>query len=57
MKAAFKPGGKCAGMEHLRLQPYSKACLARRAGAQTGHHLIPGRCMRGKAGYSHPRPR
>lgn len=54
MKAAFKPGGKCAGMEHLRLQPYSKACPSTAGGgAQTGHHLIPGRCMRGKAGYSH----
>lgn len=54
MKAAFKPGGKCAGMGHLRLQPYSKACPNTASGAaQTGHHLIPGRCMRGKAGYSH----
>lgn len=56
MKAAFKPGGKCAGMEHLRLQPYSKACPSTAGGgAQTGHHLIPGRCMRGNTAT--PRPR
>lgn len=54
MTAAFQPGGKCAGMEHLRLQPYNQPCPDTAAGErQTGHHLIPGRCMRDTANYNH----
>jgi hypothetical protein len=40
---------KCKGVDQkLILQPYSKAC----PGGGTGHHLIPGRCMRGQ-NYDH----
>jgi len=54
MVLAFQPGGKCAGMEHLRLQPYSDPCPDTASGErQTGHHLIPGRCMRDIANYNH----
>ena len=54
MVAAFNAGGKCAGMEHLRLRPYSSACPNTAGGKkQTGHHLIPGRCLRDTDNYSH----
>lgn len=53
MVAAFNAGGKCENMEHLRLRQYdkSKGC----GDSATGHHLIPGRCMREVSGisYSH----
>ncbi len=53
-KMFFAPGGVCSGMEHLKLQPYNKPCPNTKSGKkQTGHHLIPGRCMRGKKGYNH----
>lgn len=56
---AFGPGGKCEGVtEELKLQKYSKDCPPDADGnAQTGHHLIPGRCLRNepslKPDYSH----
>src|SRR5690606_16904168 len=54
MAAAFGKGGKCEGMEHIRLQEYKKPCPNNVQGEpQTGHHLIPGRCMRGTPGYNH----
>lgn len=54
MTAAFQTGGKCAGMEHLRLQPYNQPCPNTSAGErQTGHHLIPGRCLRDMPNYDH----
>jgi hypothetical protein len=50
----FKPGGICEGMDDLKLQPYNKPCPRNKNGKkQTGHHLIPGRCMRGNKKYSH----
>lgn len=40
---------KCKGVDQkLILQPYSKKC----PGGGTGHHLIPGRCMKGQ-NYDH----
>lgn len=54
MTTAFQPGGKCENMEHLRLRPYKPACEDTPGGAQqTGHHLIPGRCLRETANYNH----
>jgi hypothetical protein len=54
MAKAFGEGGVCEDMEHLRLQPYNKKCPDNANGKpQTGHHLIPGRCMRNYSGYSH----
>ena len=54
MTAAFAPGGKCAGMEHLRLQQYKEPCPDNSMGErQTGHHLIPGRCLRDTPDYNH----
>jgi hypothetical protein len=53
-EAAFEPGGKCAGMDALKLQRYDRPCPPAPDGeAQTGHHLIPGRCMRNVGDYSH----
>jgi len=50
----FEPGGPCAGMDDLKLQPYKKDCPNAPDGSrQTGHHLIPGRCLRDTANYSH----
>lgn len=54
----FEPGGVCAGMDDLKLQPYKQDCPSSPDGArQTGHHLIPGRCMRSPmknpTGYNH----
>ena len=49
-KAAFAPGGICHGVNaKLKLRPYKPGCPK----PQTGHHLIPGRCLKGKPGYSH----
>jgi hypothetical protein len=52
--------GVCKGMEHLKLQPYGKDCPPNANGKpQTGHHLIPGRCLgrvpgsSGVPGYNH----
>jgi hypothetical protein len=56
MTAAFGAGGICEGMEELRLQPYSEPCPGTEDGQlETGHHLIPGRCMREFDNYSHSR--
>ena len=56
MTAAFGAGGACEGMEELRLQRYSKPCPGTEDGQlETGHHLIPGRCMREFPNYSHSR--
>lgn len=47
MAVAFGEGGKCEKMEHLRLQQYKTPCPQDAKGNdQTGHHLVPGRCMR-----------
>ncbi len=54
MTAAFKPGGTCEGMKHLQLQPYDEPCPRSKGGRrQTGHHLLPGRCMDGIPDYNH----
>jgi hypothetical protein len=50
MTAAFGAGGKCEGMEDLRLQQYKEPC---EGGAETGHHLIPGRCLLDTPNYNH----
>lgn len=43
----FRPGGVCEGMDDLKLQPYKEDCPSSPSGErQTGHHLIPGRCLR-----------
>ena len=49
MAAAFGAGGKCEGMDHLRLCPYKDGCPS----GGTPHHLIPDRCAKGMTGYSH----
>jgi len=49
------PGGKCAGMDELKLQPYSRKCPKKKRKKRTGHHLIPGRCSRVSKKYSHSR--
>ena len=49
----FGPGGPCEGMDDLKLQPYKKACPKKKGKKQTGHHLIPGRCMRNIPNYNH----
>lgn len=49
MTAAFGSGGVCDGMTHIKLKAYKEGC----DGGKTPHHLIPGRCLRKKAGYSH----
>jgi hypothetical protein len=50
----FKRGGKCAGMDDLKLSPYKDGCPPTRNGKpQTPHHLIPDRCTEGMPGYSH----
>ncbi len=54
MAKAFGEDGVCEGMESLKLQRYGTKCPDNANGKpQTGHHLIPGRCMRNKTGYSH----
>jgi hypothetical protein len=47
--------GVCEGMDHLKLQPYSEKCPPATPGGdpETGHHLIPGRCL-GRAAGSTP---
>jgi hypothetical protein len=47
--------GPCKGCdEKLKLQKYSEPCPQNKDGEpQTGHHLIPGRCLRETSGYSH----
>lgn len=51
--AAVGKGGVCKGMDHLKLQAYKKKCPGKGGKPRTGHHLIPGRCMRYVKGYSH----
>lgn len=46
---AFGPGGKCEGMDHLKLTPYKDGCKNK----QTPHHIIPDRCATGMTGYAH----
>lgn len=49
-KQALTVGGVCHGVsKDLKLRPYKPGCPANK----TGHHLIPGRCMRNIKGYSH----
>jgi|CXWL01.1.fsa_nt_gi hypothetical protein len=49
-KQAVSVGGVCHGVsKDLKLRPYKPGCPA----SKTGHHLIPGRCMRYIKGYSH----
>jgi hypothetical protein len=49
-KQAVSPGGVCHGVsKDLKLRPYKPGCPS----SKTGHHLIPGRCMRYIKGYSH----
>jgi hypothetical protein len=52
-KMMFAAGGPCEGMDDLKLQPYSKKCPGKGGKPRTGHHLVPGRCMRYIKNYSH----
>jgi hypothetical protein len=46
-------GGKCEGMDGLKLQAYKDECPKKGGKKRTGHHLIPGRCSRITKNYSH----
>lgn len=48
-------GGPCDGIDTaLKLQPYKpNKCPSSGGKKQTGHHLIPGRCCKGRKGYNH----
>ncbi|MCG3188291.1 MAG: hypothetical protein LKCHEGNO_00263 [Burkholderiaceae bacterium] len=43
----------CEGMEHVMLVPKVPGCPKKNGQHQTPHHLIPGRCTKGKSGFNY----